>query len=304
MVVSTDVKIMFPTCTPPAVSGLQLEDEHWFTETTTTTGAQKREQSSNKLVLLIVPTTTTDGQLGKLDKGLRTVSTISPVNTSIGDSFTARKHFTCEDEPCLPRNHLRLQQAKCKFVTRHIANACRRQRVPVLACHRQAQQRCMKSRHNGKRGQKRELSAIPSAKKPHTHGVRVGRRMICRKILPCNCDDILGKEMISWTRGSQIGDCKVMSSETDTVRVSAPQTFFAGTSSNCRSVLVSISRIAMRILDVQLEMSLGHQFQSATIIFLVAKSCLIVALQQIHSPLPTFLLASCTDSPTCCQWVC
>ena len=39
-------------------------------------------------------------------------------------------------------------------------------------------------------------------------------------------------------------------------------------SSNCKSVLVSISRVEMRIFDFLLEVSLGHQLQYAIIVSL------------------------------------
>ena len=48
-------------------------------------------------------------------------------------------------------------------------------------------------------------------------------------------------------------------------------------SSCCRSVLVSVSRFEMRILDFLLEMSLDHQHQSAIIILLVAE-CRLYAI--------------------------
>ena len=46
-------------------------------------------------------------------------------------------------------------------------------------------------------------------------------------------------------------------------------------SSYCKSVLVSISRFEMKVLDFLLEMSLGHQLQSAIIMFLVAECRLL-----------------------------
>ena len=52
--------------------------------------------------------------------------------------------------------------------------------------------------------------------------------------------------------------------------------------SYCRSVLVSICGFAMTILDFLLEMSLGHELQSAIVIILVAKRrFLSVDLQQV-----------------------
>ena len=67
-------------------------------------------------------------------------------------------------------------------------------------------------------------------------------------------------------------------------------------------LMVSISRFEMRILAFLLEMSLGHQLQSAIIDFLVARCSLpSVDLPQVFEFFQLFNLPSCTDSPTCCQ---
>ena len=42
-----------------------------------------------------------------------------------------------------------------------------------------------------------------------------------------------------------------------------------------RSVLISICRFEMRIFDLMLKMSPGHQFQCAVVVFLVAESRLL-----------------------------
>ena len=49
---------------------------------------------------------------------------------SIRDSFTARKQFTCEDEPCLPGDHLFIcSQRSAKFVIRLSENACQEDNI-------------------------------------------------------------------------------------------------------------------------------------------------------------------------------
>ena len=53
-------------------------------------------------------------------------------------------------------------------------------------------------------------------------------------------------------------------------------------SSFCKAVLVSVSRCEVRVFDSLLEMSLGHQLLSASVVFLVAECSLSsVDLKQI-----------------------
>ena len=71
----------------------------------------------------------------------------------------------------------------------------------------------------------------------------------------------------------------------------------------CKSVHISISCFEMGILDFLLKLSLGHQLQSAIVVFLVVEMSSLECRLATHiSTLPTFQFAS--DSPTCCQWVC
>ena len=70
----------------------------------------------------------------------------------------------------------------------------------------------------------------------------------------------------------------------------------------CRSVLVSISRFEMRILDFLLEMSLAHQLPSAIILLFVASSCLLSAdVQQVFQLFRLFNLHLVQTLQTCCQ---
>ena len=71
---------------------------------------------------------------------------------------------------------------------------------------------------------------------------------------------------VVWSSG-----CSLLSSRILFFACSLPFIFSSVRSSYFRSVLVTISRFEMRILDFLLEMSLGHQLSSATIVFLVVK---------------------------------
>ena len=128
------------------------------------------------------------------------------VHQLTGDYEHQRLVHTCEDEPCLPGDHpfvCSQRNANLGPVTGRM-HAQVIQECNILGDRESPATSSSDTHEKPPQYETRAEEGVDfdlTAKKLPTHGVRFGRRMICRQILPCSSDKILGKE-ISQEEGS------------------------------------------------------------------------------------------------------